>query len=338
MLVPCVKVTPADGFYPIMNSEISKADIVIVSHNTRDLLAKCLDSCERHARSARVFVVDNASGDGSPEMVEKDFPGVNLTALKENIGFGPANNVGLALGRGPFVMCLNPDAELTEGAMEELIEELHEHRDCAIVGPILQNPDGSFQPSCRRLPTVMRNFWVYSGMTARYPDRFQFLHSWLTEEEHRHALEVGMVSGACFLTRRVYLETIGYFDEDLFMYEEEMDLCVPAYRRGMSVRYSRDAVVIHHGGASTDNTGASDFALRQMFRSKYVAFRKHYGALRSRLAYWSDTTIFSFSASHNRMRRNETEAKRLLKIAERAWREAQVPLYKLRSTPEFFQD
>lgn len=321
-----------------MISEISKVDIVIVSYNTRELLAKCLESCERYARAARIFVVDNASSDGSASMVEERFPRVNLTALKENIGFGPANNVGLSLGRGPFVLCLNPDAELTEDALEELIEELYEHRDCAIVGPMLHNPDGTFQPSCRRLPNVLRNFWVYAGMTARYPERFQYLHSWLTEEEHRHALEVGMVSGACFLTRRVYLETIGHFDEDLFMYEEELDLCLPAYRRGMSVRYCRDAVVIHHGGASTDNTGASDFSLRQMFRSKYVAFRKHYGSLSSRMAYWSDTTIFSLSARLNRLRGKDSEAAQLQHIVERAWREAQVPLYKLRTTSNFFKD
>jgi hypothetical protein len=322
----------------MMNSEISKVDIVVVSYNTRDLLEKCLRSCDKHARAARVFVVDNASGDGSAKMVEEKFPRVTLTALKENIGFGPANNVGLAQGRGPFVLCLNPDAELTEGALEELIEELYEHRDCAIVGPMLHNPDGTFQLSCRRLPTVLRNFWVYAGMTARYPDRFQWLHSWLTEEEHRHALEVGMVSGACFLTRRVYLETVGHFDEDLFMYEEEMDLCLPAYRRGMSVRYCRDAVVIHHGGASTDNTGASDFSLRQMFRSKYVAFRKHYGSFWSRVTFWSDRFVFDFSAWLNRMRGRESEATHMLKIVERAWREAQIPLYRLRATPSFFKD
>jgi GT2 family glycosyltransferase len=316
-------------------------DIVIVSYNTADLLREALGSVENHAGSSQtvsVFVVDNASADGSAEVAAKEFPQTTVTALEENIGFGAANNRGIRKGTAPYILFLNSDAALTPGALEHLVKCLEDQPDCVVVGPRLEYPDGSFQPSCRRYPTPLRSFWSLSGFEARNPDTFRNLQNWLTESEHGEPKEVDMVSGACFLARRDYLESIGLFDENLFMYEEETDISLPAIRRGRSIMYCPDATVIHHGGASVASSRASAFSTRHMFRSKYVCFRKHYGRFWARLTYATDCGLLWKSKLTNRIRGRESDAAFNLKSCKRGWRESFVPMAELRHRPDFFSE
>lgn len=298
-------------------------DIIIVSFNTRDLLRACLASVARHAAlpSVRTIVVDNASTDGSPDMVRREFPEATLITLDENLGFGAANNRGIEAGDGGLLLFLNPDAELTEGAFETLVEYLEANPRCVIAGPKLTNPDGSFQPSCRRFPSFLRNIWCFSGMGARFPKRFRILQSWLNETEHRPGLKVDMVSGACFLARRDYLASIGNFDEHQFLYEEEMDISLPARAQALEVRYCRDAVVIHHGGASIQPETRSAFATHHLFRSKYYCFRKHYGLFTARATYWADCTLFGISGLVRWLRGHSADG---IPVAwcRRAWRKS----------------
>jgi GT2 family glycosyltransferase len=308
-------------------------DIVVVSFNTAALLRACLDSVAAHAPGARVIVVDNASGDGSAALVREAHPRAMCLALEENIGFGAANNRGIAAGDAPYVLCLNSDAALTPGALERLVGCLETRLDAVIAGPRLAYPDGRFQPSCRRFPTLARNFWCYSGLQGRLPGRVPALENWLDEAAHARAGAVDMVSGACFLMRRTWIESLGGFDENLFLYEEETDISLPARRRGHEVYYCPEALVYHHGGASVDAGALSAFSMRHLFRSKYVCFRKHHGALYAALTHAVDVAVFGQTA----LRRGpSSEAAATLRIIRRAWRESHEGVAQLRARGALF--
>ena len=301
-------------------------DVIVVSFNTRELLRACLESVQSAAQEipeVACYVVDNASHDGSPNMVRGSFPKVTLIALDENIGFGPANNRGMRAGRGEYLLFLNSDAELLPGALTTLVAALDKAPTSVAAGPRLEYPDGRFQQSCRRFPSLLRSFWNTSGLQARFPNRFRPLHSWLSEEEHAAARTVDMVSGACFLIRRSYMESIGGFDEKLFLYEEEMDVMLPARRRGLEIRYCPAARVIHHHGASSGEQQASDLSLYHLYKSKYYAFRKHYGAFIAWLTYLSDYGVFQLSIQRNRLRGTETAATRNAEFCSRGYRDSQ---------------
>jgi GT2 family glycosyltransferase len=312
-------------------------DVVVVSYNCADFLRECLASIPASLRGepVQVFVVDNASRDGTPGMVRADFPHVSLHALDTNIGFGAANNVALRAGTAEFVLFLNPDAVLRPHACEYLIDSLDASPRCVIAGPRLVYPDGRFQPSCRRFPTPLRAAWSLAGLEARFP-RVAGLRNWLDEEEHAAASHVDMVSGACFLARRGYLERVGLFDENLFMYEEETDLMLPAARAGESVRFCRKAEVVHHGGATVEASAMGAFSERQLFRSKYVVFRKHYGPFAAWRTHAADRAILGFSALRHRLAKRESIASVRLARVKRAWRESYSTVAALRETTEFF--
>lgn len=313
-------------------------DIVIVSFNTRDLLRECLASIEAHApelgRPVRVIVADNASSDGSPAMVRDEFPGVTLVPLDENLGFGAGNNRGAAAGNAPLILFLNSDAQLTPGALPRLVECLEADPRRTAVGPRLEYPDGRFQPSCRRFPTPLRDAWRTSGLLARMPERFPRLHTWLTEAEHAREQRVDMVSGACFLMRRDCFRTVGGFDENLFLYEEEMDIFLPAYRRGLELWYCPQARIIHNHGGSVTAGNLSDFSRFHRYRSKYVCFRKHYGPWGARATYGLDLAIFEFQALRRRLRGQGRAARLEARVCRHAWRLSHVPAAELRAHPD----
>ncbi len=297
-------------------------DVVIVSFNGRELLRACLKSIANTCSTAdavTVFVVDNDSRDGSPDMVRDEFPSTHLIALRENIGFGAGNNRGFHAGTAPLVLFLNSDAELTPGALDTLRRHLETHPACALVGPALQYPDGRFQPSCRRFPSPLRDSWCLTGMEHRLPHHFRQLQNWLSEEEHASATRVDMVSGACFMVRRDYLNSVGCFDENLFLYEEEMDISFPARRLGHEIHHLRDAVVIHHHGGSSQGEPLKEFTQLHAFRSKYYCFRKHYGPIRARLAYWANRAVFGLSMFKNRITGRPSPAGTLFRLVREGY-------------------
>lgn len=285
-------------------------DIIIVSYNTRDLLRACLDSARAHASGARAIVVDNASTDGSPEMVATEFPEVTLLRSAENLGFGGANNLGIAAGDAPLLLFLNSDAALTPGALERLVTALEAAPEVVMAGPRLVYPDGRFQRSCRRIPNAWRYAWSLSGLCARMP-WVRPLDTWYNEAEHRPGLRPGMLSGACFLARRDYLASIANFDPRLFLYEEETDLAIPARKRGLRCIYVPESTVQHHGGASTGEHVMSAISEHHLFRSKYLVFDKHYGKAHARLAFWLDTAVLGAAARRQARRGGGTAAQSL---------------------------
>ena len=199
-----------------------------------------------------VIAVDNASGDDTVDLL-RTLP-VETIALDENGGFAHGCNVGWRAGSSPYVLFLNPDAQLGPEALAKLVEELDRDQRIGAVAPRIQEPDGSLDYSLRRFPRIRSGFAQALFLHRVFPDA-----SWVddvirdrAEYEHPHAVE--WVSGACFVARRSVLEQIGGMDEEYFHYSEDTDICARVWEAGYEVRYVPDAVAVHEGGASSPRT------------------------------------------------------------------------------------
>lgn len=228
--------------------------VVIVSYNGRDLLRRCLTSLYENTRGVQfeVIVVDNASQDGTPEMVEAEFTSIRLVRRTTNSGYARAVNEGVSNGHGGAFLILNPDTELTSDALASMYAYLQEHEDIGILAPKLVNGDGSLQLSCRAFPNISTAlFNRYSLLTRLFPQN-RFSARYLMSDFDHHAIsDVDWVSGACWLlSRRVYDE-IGPLDEGYFWSIEDVDYCRRVHRAGMRVVYYPDVSIVHHIGGSS---------------------------------------------------------------------------------------
>lgn len=222
--------------------------VVVVSHNTRDDLVRCLASLEHATIPLETVVVDNASEDGSAEAVERRFPAARVLRNTVNAGFGRANNRGLWETRAPFVLLLNSDAELRPGCLETLVAILGERPAVGIVGPRTIEDDGAVQVSFGPELTPLsewRQRRLVAGVKARRPAALRRAAE-AASREH----EPAWVSASCLLARRETLAAVGGFDEGYFLYEEDVDLCRRARRAGWTILFTPAAEVVHHLGRS----------------------------------------------------------------------------------------
>jgi GT2 family glycosyltransferase len=252
--------------------------IVIVNWNTRELLAACLESVldeirALHPQPVQTLVVDNASRDGSAQMVEESFPWVDLTKNQSNVGFARGNNQVMPHIRGRYVLLLNPDTEVRPGAFQKLISFMEAHPEAGGAGPRLLNPDDTLQPSCYPAPTLTRELWRLFHLDAIRHYGTYCMADWDLDKDR----VVDTVQGACLILRREVLDQIGLFDEEYFIYSEEVDLCFRLRQAGWSLYWVPQAQVVHYGGQSTQQVAAEMFL--KLYESKVIFFRKHYGKL-----------------------------------------------------------
>jgi len=273
------------------SDEIIDVSIVIVSFNTKDVTRQCLEHVQRHAAGMRheVFVVDNASTDGSADMVQTKFPWVQLIRLDKNRGFAGGNNPAMEKARGRYVLLLNSDAFLAETVLEKTIQYMDDHPAIGVLGCKLTDPDGTMQPSARMLPGPINKVLHITGLAARFSQSKFFGRVDYTWWDHSQPKPVGWVVGAFFLIRRETMEAIGVLDERYFLYFEEIDYCLSARRAGWEVVFYPHASVIHLGGQSSVKTGERVSTKgRQMIAiritSEYRFYRKLYGRLHVLLA------------------------------------------------------
>lgn len=233
-----------------MNGRLS---IVIVNWNVRELLRECLGSLLRQsglaAAALQIIVVDNASGDGSAEMVAREFPGVTLIANPDNAGFGRANNQVLPLCQDRYIVLLNPDTVVLDGAMRRLVEHMDECPDVAIMGCRLLNADHSLQRwTGGAFPRVWNVAAHYLFLDRLVPRSLRGASLYL-DRDAQHDIDVDWVSGACMILRRSMLAE-RLFSPAFFMYGEDMELCHRMKLAGHRVVYSPVASIIHYQGAS----------------------------------------------------------------------------------------
>ena len=212
------------------DEETIDVSIVIVSFNTKEVTRQCLEHVQKHAAAVRheVLVVDNASGDGSADMVAAEFPRVHLIRSNENKGFAGGNNPAMKIARGRYILLLNSDAFLAEGVLEKTIQYMDDHPNIGVLGCKLTDPDGTLQPSARMLPGPLNKILHITGLAARFSKSKFFGRVDYTWWDHSEPRTVGWVVGAYFLIRRETMENIGVLDDRYFLYFEEIDYCLSA--------------------------------------------------------------------------------------------------------------
>lgn len=245
---------------------------VIVNHNGGELLRDCLNDLIAE-RVDEIIVVDNASADGSAELLEASIlmAGVRVLQVGLNIGYGAAANRGIAACNAPRIIVCNPDLRVHRGSIDILSAALESDPTLGVVGPCILEPDGSVYPSARRFPSLIdagmhailgmffpdnkftRNYRMQDGERMQDADRMQDIDRMQDGEslEHSSPREVDWVSGAFFMARREAIEEIGGFDEGYFMYGEDVDLCWRIHQAGYGVAYIPEAVVTHERAYST---------------------------------------------------------------------------------------
>ncbi len=255
--------------------------VIVVSYNTKDLLRECLAAAflslarptpDGRELTSELWVVDNASPDGSADMVRAEFPSARLIANQENRGFAAANNQAMAHAQGRYFLLLNPDTVALEDAMPRLAAFMDECPAAGVAGGQLLNSDGSRQQSAFRFPTLRQTFLdffpinhrlVDSRLNGRYP------RSWFGRP-----FQVDHPLGACLIARREAVDQIGLLDEQFFMYCEEIDWCIRMKLAGWQVWYTPAARIIHYIGQSSQQFRGKMRV--ELWKSRYRLFAKHY--------------------------------------------------------------
>jgi hypothetical protein len=251
--------------------------IVIVNYNVKYFLEQCLMAVERASPGMKteIFVVDNASVDGSPAMVRKKFPEVHLIENHKNLGFSKANNQALRRCRGRYILLLNPDTLIQEDTLTELIIFLDTHPQAGAVGCMLINPDGSFQTASRRsLPTPWVAFTRIIGLSRIFPRSPVFGRYNLTYLKPDREGEIDVLSGSLMMLRREAVVQVNYFDEDYFMYGEDIDLCYRIKKTGWKIYYTPRTKAIHYKGESSKRSELS--FITNFYSAMLLFINKHF--------------------------------------------------------------
>lgn len=228
--------------------------VIIVNYNTAELLKQCLASISDEKVNMEIIVVDNASTDNSAQVVRSQFNHVHLYVNDMNLGFGKANNLGIKMASGRYLLLLNPDTKVVPGAFESMVRYMDLHPAIGLAGAKILNPDNSLQPSIEH----------------RYPGQQR-----TKNEIGALPGDIAWVLGACMIARSDSIKSISGFDEDFFLYAEEIDLCLRVRKNGWKIGYVPEAAIIHWGGQS-ELTATPAAVWRKKIVSEITFYKKHY--------------------------------------------------------------
>ena len=320
---------------PLEQTEQPDVSVVIVSFNTKDLTRKCIRTLERESEgvSVELIVVDNASRDGSADMLAEEFPYAKLILSDENLGFAGANNRGFDVATGRYIVLLNSDAFLKPGALYLSVQKMDANPRCGLAGGLLVGQDDSWQPSARMFPSVLNDFLTLTGLSARFPQSKLFGRVDRTWADPNESAKVDWVPGAYSILRKDVLEKVGYFDERYFLYFEEVDLCKRIKEAGYDIWYWPDIVVMHIGGESsktvehiTMSSAGAQLTLWRM-RSAMLYYRMHHGVVGAWAAmslekYWHRVrTCRNRMSSEGERQAKAEESSAIASLLNQAWGE-----------------
>jgi GT2 family glycosyltransferase len=256
--------------------------IIIVNWNSSDFVQACIRSIRAQTLAVKneVIVVDNASYDDCGGRLACDYPDVIFVQSKFNLGFGRANNLGALRAKGEVLLFLNPDTEVKDRAIDRLYEQFLKLDNPGAVGCRLLNSDGSLQKSCvQAFPTVLNQVLDADWLEKLFP-KSDFWGAAALYKDRSEPSKVQVVSGACLMIQKDVYDRVGGFSPEYFMYAEDLDLCYKTKRIGLHNYYVGDAVIVHHGGGST-NRSVSNFSNVVMRESVFRFLRKSRGRLYS---------------------------------------------------------
>lgn len=281
---------------------MTRISVIIISYNTREILLNCLRSVYTSVGNVEpeVFVVDNASTDGSVEAIRREFPQCIVMANETNVGFSRANNQAVRMCTGRYVLLLNPDTVVEPDVMAKMAGFMDEQQDVGMVSCKLVTHDGSLDLACRRaFPSLWDGLCRASGLSQWFPNSRLLARYNLTYLDENQTCQVDAVNGAFMFARREAVEQVGLLDEDFFMYAEDLDWCFRFGKSGWKVVYHPAATTVHLKGQS--GNPKSSAMIRELFRSTKLFYRKNcfpdMGLLRRAtilmcLDVWKSVTLF----------------------------------------------
>jgi len=266
--------------------------IIVVSFNTKRLLQDCLTSVYQQTGQVNyeIIVVDNASSDGSAEMVKVKFPKAILIENRENRGFAAANNQGMAVATGKYVLLLNSDTLVLDQAIAKTVSFADDNPKAAVVGCRVLNPDRTLQPTCFMFPSVLNMLLSSSYLYKLFPKSKFFGRERMTWWGRNDIRQVDVVTGCFMLVRRKAIEQVGMMDERFFMYCEEADWCYRFKQTNWKVLFTPSADIVHVGGQSTAQKPASMLVHLRLSILKFI--RKHKGRAAYMVASFLTTIFF----------------------------------------------
>jgi len=253
--------------------------IIIVNYNVKEFLLNLLHSIEKASEhlTKEIIIVDNASDDGSVEFIRSKFPSVILIDNKTNVGFGKANNQGLAVAKGEYILLINPDTVVSEDTFEKMIAFFNSHPEAGLAGCKILNSDGSLQLACRRsFPGPWTSFTKVTGLSTLFPNSRLFAKYNLTYLDENKTYEVDAISGSFMMMKKEVYEKTGGFDEQFFMYGEDLDLCYRIKKAGFKVYYVHTSRIIHYKGESTKRSSLDETKI--FYDAMYVFVKKHFAS------------------------------------------------------------
>ncbi|MEI6166054.1 MAG: glycosyltransferase family 2 protein [bacterium] len=271
---------------------MNKISVIIVSWNAKDFLRNCLASIYKNSGTliGEVIVVDNASTDGSPEMVTKEFPGVTVIRSSNNLGFACGNNLGIKQASHDYLALVNSDVIVHPGCFETLTAFLEHHEEAGLVGPKVLDREDRLQSTCRRFPTLMNTICRALALDHAL-QRWPLLSREMTPLSHFTESDVEVLSGCFWLARRKAVDVVGGLDERFFFYAEDVDWCKRFRDAGWRIMFIPQASATHFGGGSSDNAPLR-YSI-EMLRANLAFWRKHNG-IPGQVAYYLLSILHHF--------------------------------------------
>ena len=267
--------------------------IIIVNWNTKGLLRDCLSSVYEHAGDVdyEIIVIDNASTDGSAGMVKNDFQQVILIANTENRGFATANNQGMTVAKGRYVLLLNSDTVVLDNSIANTVSFADENPQAAVAGCRVLNPDRTLQRTCFMFPSILNMLLSSTYLYKLFPKNRFFGREQMTWWDRSDIRHVDVVTGCFMLVRREAIEQVGVMDEQFFMYGEETDWCYRFWEKGWKVMFAPVGEIIHFGGQSAAQKPVAMIVQLRLSILKFI--KKHYGWLSHLIARFLTAFFFA---------------------------------------------
>lgn len=272
--------------------------IIIVSWNVEKLLKACLRSLFENTKGLtfEIMVVDNNSSDNSVRMIKYDFPQVKIIENKANLGFTKANNQAIRSANGRYIMLMNPDTEIMDNSLHKMLQFMEDHKDCGALGCRLLNSDGSLQRSCRTFPSLEVMLYNVLFLDSFFPRSRLFGKYFMTWWDFDSTREVDQPMGSALMIRKDALDKVGLFDENIFIWFDEVDLCYRIKKAGWRIYFTPEAQITHHLSQSFKQWKNIPQIIKGAIlwrKSRNYFFRKHKGALSVAILWLMD--IFQIS-------------------------------------------